>query len=402
MSDAIFFHGADGWSKAEAQPFKLEAHLQDMLADRPDLIPGAQIDSETPRRWLLLKKEAGVPSQEGGGDNWSVDHLFVDQEGVPTFVEVKRASDTRGRREVVAQMLDYAANGTAYWDVATLRSWFEAGDPAGARDRLEEFLDRDDEGDIDERIERFWSSVGENLKTARVRLVFVADAIPTSLRRLVEFLNEHLQRVEVLAVEIKQFVAQDGVTRALVPRLIGQTAQAKATKGIKTARRSQPWTVAEVIAAFSQQRPESSWVVTRVLEWAATHTKNMSVRGGTGIANPSLILAAFTTQAHAKGRTLLCIYGGADAFLEVRLNRMRRSKGWSRGSGLDSFYNDVHALGIPRLTGPIGVLRTRPNVPVGQLTPENLNRLLGLLDRWIGDFKLHGDEGDADDDGSDD
>lgn len=42
---------------------------------------------------------------------WSLDHLVVDQDAVPTFVEVKRASDTRARREVMAQMLDYAAKG---------------------------------------------------------------------------------------------------------------------------------------------------------------------------------------------------------------------------------------------------------------------------------------------------
>ena len=37
------------------------------------------------------------------------------------LVECKRASDTRTRREVVAQMLDYAANGTQYWPIDRLR-----------------------------------------------------------------------------------------------------------------------------------------------------------------------------------------------------------------------------------------------------------------------------------------
>jgi hypothetical protein len=38
----------------------------------------------------------------------------ADAAGVPTLVEVKRSSDTRARREVVAQLLEYAANATAY------------------------------------------------------------------------------------------------------------------------------------------------------------------------------------------------------------------------------------------------------------------------------------------------
>jgi hypothetical protein len=50
----------------------------------------------------------------------------VDQDAIPTFIEVKRATDTRVRREVVAQMLDYAANGTMFWSPDQLRSMFEA------------------------------------------------------------------------------------------------------------------------------------------------------------------------------------------------------------------------------------------------------------------------------------
>ena len=87
------------------------------------------MNRDSPRRWLLIKREAGVPDHEGGGGWWSVDHLLVDQDAVPTFVEVKRASDTRSRREVVAQMLDYAANGSVFWTPEQLRSWFEATIP---------------------------------------------------------------------------------------------------------------------------------------------------------------------------------------------------------------------------------------------------------------------------------
>lgn len=45
------------------------------------------------------------------------------------FVEVRRASDTRSRREVVAQMLDYAGNGSVFWTPEQLRGWVEGDDP---------------------------------------------------------------------------------------------------------------------------------------------------------------------------------------------------------------------------------------------------------------------------------
>jgi hypothetical protein len=133
MSDSIFLLADDGLlTEVTSRPFDTEADLQQLLADHVHLLPGAQIKRDSPRRWLLIKCEAGIPNQEGGGDWWSVDHLVVDQDAVPTFVEVKRASDTRARREVVAQMLDYAANGSALWTPERLRAWFEGDDPEAA------------------------------------------------------------------------------------------------------------------------------------------------------------------------------------------------------------------------------------------------------------------------------
>jgi hypothetical protein len=165
-----------------------------------------RINQDSPRRWVLIKREAGVPSHEGGGGWWSIDHLAVDQDAVPTFVEVKQASDTRARREVVAQMLDYAANGSAFWTPGQLRRWFEGDDSAGAMERLLGLLDPSDE-EPENIAGDFWQRVGTNLREGQIRLVFVADEIPASLQRLVEFLDEQMPRLEVLALEIRQYRA---------------------------------------------------------------------------------------------------------------------------------------------------------------------------------------------------
>ena len=37
---------------------------------------------------LLIRREFGVPEEARGSDRWSIDHLFVDQAGVPVLVEV--------------------------------------------------------------------------------------------------------------------------------------------------------------------------------------------------------------------------------------------------------------------------------------------------------------------------
>lgn len=90
--------------------FITEDSFQELLENYPNLLAGDQIDEREPRKWLLVSREVSIPDSDKSGGRWSVDHLFLDQEGIPTLVEVKRASDTRIRREVVGQLLEYAAN----------------------------------------------------------------------------------------------------------------------------------------------------------------------------------------------------------------------------------------------------------------------------------------------------
>lgn len=204
----------------EETPYAAEDILQNLLEDYPDLIPGDQISPDAPRKWLFVKREAGVPSSESGSNVWSLDHLYLDQDGIPTLIECKRASDTRIRREVVAQMLDYAANGTLYWPMERLRQ--DAAESAKLKGlSLDTLLSEITGLDSEDEINSYWQTVERNLREGKVRLVFVADEIPRELQRLVEFMNEKMNDIEVLAVEVKQYLG--GTKTAVVPRVIGLT-----------------------------------------------------------------------------------------------------------------------------------------------------------------------------------
>src|SRR5687768_10583348 len=121
MNGKIFvLHDNDTLTPLQEGPFENEDVFQELLERYPDLLAGEQMNPASPRRWLLVSREYGVPREVEGGDWWWLDHLFIDHEGIPTLVEVKRASDTRGRREVVAQMLDYAANAVVHWPVENI------------------------------------------------------------------------------------------------------------------------------------------------------------------------------------------------------------------------------------------------------------------------------------------
>lgn len=210
------------------EAYAAEEVLQQFIAQYPDLIPGDQITPEAPRNWMLVSREMPVPGNEYETGRWSLDHLFLDQDGVPTFVECKRATDTRARREVVAQMLDYAANGTYYWSIDKVRQ--AATETASRQDSdLDTVIMRLIGSDGPEDIEEFWMNVEKNLQRGRVRLIFAADHAPRELRRLVEFLNEQMSDVEVLIVEIRQYRDNAGQT-ALIPRVIGMTETARDKK----------------------------------------------------------------------------------------------------------------------------------------------------------------------------
>jgi hypothetical protein len=215
----------DTLTELTSENYESEAALQAYLESYPALIPGAQMSDGEPLRWLLIRREHGVPGASGGADRWAVDHLFLDQSGIPTLVEVKRASDTRSRREVVAQMLDYAANGVVYWPAERLREQFISTCAARGDTPSEVMADHLDEGDDEES---FWERVKTNLKEGRVRLLFVADRIPVELVRIIEFMNDQMSPAIVLGLEIKQFAAQDAKT--LVPRVVGQTAATRTRK----------------------------------------------------------------------------------------------------------------------------------------------------------------------------
>ena len=217
-----------------ASDYLNEDQLQAYLEDYPDLLPGDQINPAFPRRWLLIAREMGVPGEADGGNVWSLDHLFLDQDGIPTFVECKRAVDTRTRREVVAQMLDYAANGIVYWSVDRLRQ--AASETANRQCKeLDDLVYNLIDGATEEDIDAYWDAVEANLRQGRVRLLFVVNKAPAELRRLVEFLNEKMEDVEALIVELTQYQG-DGQT-ALVPRVIGQTQQTSDRKAGAYVRR---------------------------------------------------------------------------------------------------------------------------------------------------------------------
>ena len=205
--------------------------LQDRLASQPELLAGDQIRPDDPRRWLLIRREMPVSNPMTAVNEFSLDFLYADQDAIPTLVEVKRCGDPRARREVVGQMLEYAANGRAYWTATDMMQAFiktHDGDVSRALEELKQF--RSESGDT---LENFFGEIAHNLQKGILRLVFFLEDSPFQLRSIAEFLNEEFETIEVFIVEARQYRLPVGATQAgtiIAPHVVGFTEAVRVMK----------------------------------------------------------------------------------------------------------------------------------------------------------------------------
>lgn len=208
MNSKVYMRNKSSLEAMTETEYISEKELQDFLIQYPELLGGDQFNPEEPRRWLLVQPEFSV-------SGFSIDILFLDQDGVPTIVEVKRACDTRIRREVVGQMLDYAASGISRFGAGKLRTIAaNYHGPASLSSKLKHLINGQEHFETEEE---YWETVDNNIKEKRMRLIFAADKIPRRLRRIVELLNEEMKSFSVMALEVKQY---SGKKQVIVPRVI--------------------------------------------------------------------------------------------------------------------------------------------------------------------------------------
>jgi hypothetical protein len=269
-------------------------------------------------------------------------------------------------------MLDYAANAVRYWPPSELRATFEATalfEGTTGDERLREAVPGVEP-------DEFWEQVEENLKTGRIRMVFVADRLPAELVRIIEFLNEQMNPAEVLGVEVVQYVG-DG-QQVLVPRLVGRTSSAVAAKRSgRTTWDEENFLVAvadrhgDSVAAFFKRLFDHTRSRSGQLAWSS-YVSGRHKLGGV----PTVVWTADPGVASARARAYLSVY-----LPEIR-NRV----------DADTF--DVFVAGleaIPAYQAKIaearsaGFARKYPSLFVSDLEsdPGQVNRFLEELDRLV-------------------
>jgi hypothetical protein len=328
MAEGLFLIDKDNAPRRmEPRAFETENEFQELLAKFPALLTDADFGEGSPRKWLLITREAMVPDKSDGSGRWSLDHLFLDQDGVPTLVELKRASDTRARREVVAQMLDYAANAVNWWKAEKIAEWLEKRCEheglGSATELLRKALNVDDA-----IVEAFWRNVRANLGSRRIRMIFVADRIDSELEAIVSFLNEQMKDATVVALELAQFT--DGTARILAPRLIGLTPQSVAQKSITVS-------FPESVDDWLEEVPEGSVV--------PTLQRFIAVMTGLG-ANARTTRGSIAFDVGIGERNIAPVYLRANGRIALPLGSLMRTPAFESESARKQLTDQLRSAGF--------------------------------------------------------
>lgn len=374
MDETIFHLDNNGkLTELKESSYISEDLLQQLLASYPNLISGSQINSLRPRRWLLISREFRVPNDKDVNGRWSLDHLFIDQDGIPTLVEVKRSTDTRIRREVIGQILDYAANAVTYWTIEEIIYRYEEQCKALNTDAnltLQEFLQGENEANS------FWELTKINLKAGKIRMLIIADSIPKELQRIIEFLNEQMSPAEILGLEIKQFVGRDNI-KTLVPRVIGQTTTADTTKGVK--QKDSNWTEETFFTELENQRGRvEAEAVRQILSWL----KPQMARIWYGSGKRGSMVPIFNHLGVEHYLFAIWTTGNVEIYFQWQKNKPPFSSEEKRLVLLNKL-NNIKGVNIST-----DKISARPNIPLSLLTDKiELQKFIDIYKWFLDEIK---------------
>jgi hypothetical protein len=192
-----------------------ENWIQEIIYKNPQLIPTSEIEP-------VFGNQISI-GREISTNAGYIDNLFINSDGYLTIVETKLWRNPEARREVVAQIIDYAKE-LNKWNFQKLDNSVRASslNYNNTNDGIIEILtkfDQVDEKEIIDNIER-------NLRKGRFLLLIVGDGIRENVQDMVEYLSQMPQLYFTLAlVELQIFKTQfeNREIRLIIPNIITRT-----------------------------------------------------------------------------------------------------------------------------------------------------------------------------------
>jgi hypothetical protein len=217
--------------RALEEGYASEEELQTFLREHPDLMPIEEIELNA-AGLLCIGWEVGLAS---GAE----DILYIDQNGLLTVVETKLRRNPEARREVVGQILEYAAQ-MSTWTSADVERQAEnffgtSHCPEAYRGlalkRALEMLLESTGAAPGFAYEDFLKQAQENIERGHFRLIIAIDEPPEPLLKTVEFVNRFSERFEMYLVQLKRFGDLATEQSIFVPALFGKVATGRPSRG---------------------------------------------------------------------------------------------------------------------------------------------------------------------------
>lgn len=199
------------WQSVEKVGFKNESELQELLYGSPELL------AEDGNGIVVFARECSLP---GSG---YTDLIGVDVQGEILIVETKLARNREIRREVIGQVLEYAAY---LWQMSfeDFNQRFVARE---GRSILDLLADKAPEIDREELRNR----IAANLATGKFNLLIAVDEINPELDKIIAYLSGRGSGLNLEALEFETY--KHGTMDLLVPHRRGQI---KVEPGLGTAQ----------------------------------------------------------------------------------------------------------------------------------------------------------------------
>ena len=199
--------GDGAWKVPTTDSWQDERSLQVIVGDNPTLLPG------------VTGNEAATVLEFPIYDAGRVDILCVEQDGSLTVCEVKLRRNPEIRRQVLGQVLAYAAGLSAMTYGEVDREWAARSGASLAASVLGDDADPSD-------VSAFQDTVIQRLRSGRFRLVLVVDELTSELKRIIDYLARHTDSdVDLVALEVAY--ARNGELEVLVPRAWGVAASVR-------------------------------------------------------------------------------------------------------------------------------------------------------------------------------
>ncbi len=188
-----------------------EGWLQGLLHEHPGLLAVEEIE---PDYAPLIPIGREVSTESG-----PIDNLFINPSGLLTIVEAKLWKNPDARREVVAQILDYAEQ-VSRWSYEDLNRRARASTGRALWEHIVASTDPDARLDEDE----FSDAVSRNLRRGRFLLLIVGDGIKESVEQLTEYVHRSPSlRFHLALVEMRVYDMPNGGGLLVVPAIVART-----------------------------------------------------------------------------------------------------------------------------------------------------------------------------------